>query len=368
MKICHFTSVHSENDTRVFHRMCKSLAARGHEVSLVVTGAESRIDGGVRIVGDVPRPKSRWRRLTVTAWQVMRAADAQRADVYHFHDPELLPFAVWLRLKGRRVIYDAHEDYVEDLRERPYMLRFGRNAFLAVVDFVERFCARRMSGVIGATDYIAQKFAADGNVAVAIRNFPRTDELWTAQPTRQVAERRFGYVGNIMRTRGITEMIDACELAGVTLMLAGNFETEDLHAGAVAQPGWKRVVELGHQGRKELPPMLGNCLAGLVLFHPEKNWIVSGPLKLFEYMSAGLPVLASNFPLWKQIVEGNHCGICVDPLDVGAIAAALRWICDNPEEARAMGERGRQAIREQFNWEREVGELERFYEKMAAGK
>jgi len=365
MKICHFSSAHPANDTRVFHRMCKSLAARGHDVTLVITGSPDRIDGGVRVVGHIPRPESRWRRVTITAWRVMRLADSLGAEVYQFHDPELLPWVLWMRLKGRRVIYDAHEDYIEDLRERPYLPSFGRNTLIALVDRIERFCTRRISGVTGATDYITEKFAANGVDAVAIRNFPFVDELWSADATHPSAERRFAYVGNIMRTRGITEMVEACRLADVTLMLAGTFETDELRAGAVAQPGWNKVVELGHLSRKELPPMLAGCVAGLVLFHPEKNWIVSGPLKLFEYMSAGLPVLVSNFPLWKQVVEGNRCGICVDPLDVNAISAALRWFCDNPAEARAMGERGRAAIRNKFNWEREVEALEAFYAKMA---
>ncbi len=364
MKICQFSSAHPDNDTRVFHRQCKTLAARGHEVTLVLAGSRQRTEGGVRILC-VPRTRtSRWWRIAITAPAVMRLAGKQPADVYHFHDPELLPWALWLRLKGKCVVYDAHEDYVEDLRERPYMPRFGRGALIALASFVERASARRMSGVIGATDFITQKFAADGNAALAVHNFPRADELWIDGP-RAPDERRVAYVGNIMRSRGIMEMLEACRLAGTTLMLAGLFETQELHARARAQPGWSQVLELGHLSRDALPGMLRGCVAGLVLFHPDKNWIVSEPLKLFEYMSAGLPVIVSNFELWRRIVETERCGLCVDPRDPGAIAEALRWICAHPGEAREMGERGRRAIRERFNWDREVTALEAFYAKLA---
>jgi len=90
-------------------------------------------------------------------------------------------------------------------------------------------------------------------------------------------------------------------------------------------------------------------MAGLVLYHPVPNHTDAQPNKLFEYMSAGIPVISSNFPLWKEIVEGHQCGICVDPLKPDEIAKAIQWILDNPEKAKKMGENGRRAVEEKYN-------------------
>lgn len=80
-------------------------------------------------------------------------------------------------------------------------------------------------------------------------------------------------------------------------------------------------------------------------------------------MSAGIPVIASDFPLWKEIVEGSGCGLLVNPLDPEAIAEAIKWLLENPEKAETMGKRGRKAIEECYNWDKESVKLISFYRK-----
>ncbi|MBD3768073.1 MAG: glycosyltransferase, partial [Gammaproteobacteria bacterium] len=89
---------------------------------------------------------------------------------------------------------------------------------------------------------------------------------------------------------------------------------------------------------------------GLVTFLPAPNHIDAQPNKMFEYMSAGLPIITSIFPLWREIVEGNQCGLCVDPLDPQAIGEAIQYLIDNPVEAEQMGKNGRQAVEQKYNW------------------
>jgi hypothetical protein len=74
------------------------------------------------------------------------------------------------------------------------------------------------------------------------------------------------------------------------------------------------------------------------------------PTKLFEYMAARVPVVASDFPLYRAIVEGAGCGIVVDPTSPHAIAEAVRYLLDHPEDAQAMADRGRAAMLERYNW------------------
>jgi glycosyltransferase involved in cell wall biosynthesis len=85
---------------------------------------------------------------------------------------------------------------------------------------------------------------------------------------------------------------------------------------------------------------------------------------MFEYMSASLPLITSNFPFWKEIVEGNNCGICVNPLNPQEIADAIKYIINNPKEAEKMGKNGRDAVEKKYNWTIEEIKLFKVYESI----
>jgi glycosyltransferase involved in cell wall biosynthesis len=107
--------------------------------------------------------------------------------------------------------------------------------------------------------------------------------------------------------------------------------------------------------------------AGVALLHPRPNHMDAiRSNKLFEYMAAGLPVIASDLPTWREIVLGAGCGLVVDPGDHRAIAEAIQHLLTNPDEAAAMGQRGRSAVRERFNWEGEAGRLLSVYGELQA--
>jgi glycosyltransferase involved in cell wall biosynthesis len=169
-------------------------------------------------------------------------------------------------------------------------------------------------------------------------------------------------VGGITRTRGAHEMLRALVLVpGVRLLLCGKFEDAALEAEMRAAPGWPQVDYLGHVGREQVREVLAASFAGLVTLQPMPSYLDSLPIKMFEYMSAELPVIASGFPLWRGIVEAHGCGICVDPLDPAAIADAIRALRDSPERVRAMGAAGQRAVRQVFNWPQAERELLAFY-------
>jgi len=109
---------------------------------------------------------------------------------------------------------------------------------------------------------------------------------------------------------------------------------------------------------------MGQSRCGLVVMHDTPSHREALPVKLFEYMSAGLPVIASSIPKWQSIVEEHRCGLVVDPLDIDEIAAAIEWIFEHPEEAEAMGERGREAVEDQFQWSSQGEKLISFYDKI----
>src|SRR5580704_6176866 len=100
MRVVHLTSVRGPRDMRVFYKECRSLVRAGYAVTLIAPGTEEQLVDGVSIHA-VPRLKSRLFRMTLTAWRVYQKALRQAADVYHFHDPELVPLGLLLRLRGK---------------------------------------------------------------------------------------------------------------------------------------------------------------------------------------------------------------------------------------------------------------------------
>jgi glycosyltransferase involved in cell wall biosynthesis len=165
--------------------------------------------------------------------------------------------------------------------------------------------------------------------------------------------------------RGIREVVQAFGFlhSAARLNLAGNFSEQEVEAEVKSYPGWARVNELGFVDRSGVRDVLGRSVAGLVTFLPLPNHIDAQPNKMFEYMSSGVPVISSNFLLWCEIVKGNKCGLCVDPLDPKAIASAIDYLVQNSDVACRMGENGRQAVVRKYNWSIEERKLLNFYEK-----
>jgi glycosyltransferase involved in cell wall biosynthesis len=339
----------------------------GYRTSLVVAdGRGEEIKDGIEVI-DVGNARGRLGRMTVAANRVYRAAKHSDAAICHFHDPELLPFGATLRRAGKIVVYDAHEDLGEDVRTKDYLPALLRYPIARAADFVERIAGGKLSAIVGATPGIAAKFQRYGYRSAEINNFPWSHELRLQDsPPMQERALEFVYVGGISVDRGLIKILKALALLeGPGLLnIAGSFSLEREQAVAEASPGWDRVRFLGQLGREDVAHLLGATRAGLVLFQPLANNVTGRPNKLFEYMSAALPVIASDYPGWREIVDSCGCGLLVDPQSPEAIAEAMQWILDHPAESQAMGERGRQAILTRYNWEAEAKKLIDLYEQL----
>jgi glycosyltransferase involved in cell wall biosynthesis len=168
-----------------------------------------------------------------------------------------------------------------------------------------------------------------------------------------------------MRTRGLLQMVRAVALVpGLRLVLCGRFEDAALEAAVRAEPGWGRVQWLGQVGREPVREVMACASAGLVTLLPMPSYLDALPIKMFEYMSAGLPVVASDFPLWRGIVQRHRCGVVVDPADPAAIAAAIGSILDDPARAQAMGDAGRAAVLTAYRWPVAERELLALYDRL----
>ncbi len=357
--------MHRADDARIFGKECRSLAAAGYETYLVVAGEVDREVDSVRI-RSVPLPGGgRLARISLATLRVFRAARALRAGLYHVHDPELLPIAVLLRLGGATVVYDAHEDLPRDLESKDWIPPTLRGGLAVVVDRVELILARRMSAVVTATPTICDRFASAGCSALAVCNYPIVGEFVRGPQADFGRDSRpdVGYVGGISAIRGSRVMVEAAGIAGIGLSLAGRISEGERQALGFMQ-NWSNVRFLGHLSRRGVAEMLGECFAGLVVLQPTRAYRESLPIKLFEYMAAGIPVIASDFVPWRRLVEDAGCGICVDPTDPAAVAAAIRELDADRPRAREMGLRGRDAFQARFNWSSEEAKLLELYRSL----
>lgn len=367
-RVAHLTSVHPVDDARILTKECGSLAAAGYEVYLIAPGKERELAAGVHLV-PVAMPRGRLERATRTAWSVFRATMRTRATVCHFHDPELIPIGILLKLAGRRVIYDVHEDLPRQIRDKVWIHPILRAPMAGLASMAEFVAGQIFDAIVTVTPTIAARFPRSSTVMV--RNLPILDELVPTVRTRTYRERALVavYVGGIAATRGARQLVAAMDLVGrrsaARLVLAGRFQPEGLEGELSRRPGWDHVDVVGWLGRTAVAELLGTARIGLVTLLPTSSYRDSYPTKLFEYMAAGLPVIASDFPLWRGIVETAGCGLLVDPTDPAAIAAAIERLLDDPAEAEAMGLRGQRAIIQHYSWEAERAVLLDLYARLA---
>jgi glycosyltransferase involved in cell wall biosynthesis len=364
-RIAHLTSAHPRHDTRIFIKQCQKLAQHGYEVALVVAdGLGNANEAGVRII-DAGRIAGRLQRMLRTTRRVLEEARRLDATVYHLHDPELIPAGLQLKRMGKKVIFDAHEDVPVQLLSKPYLNRPLRQLASRAFSAYQAYACRQFDGIVAATPFIADKFRKINPRTVDVNNYPLASEF-DAGAAWDNKGRDVCYVGSISAVRGIRELVRACALmrSGAQLSLAGQFSEPELEAEVRGYHGWHKVRSLGQQDRAGVRRVMARAMAGLVTLHPEPNYLDALPVKMFEYMAAGIPVIASDFPLWRRIVVGSGCGVCVDPMDPAAIAAAVDHLVTHPELARAMGENGRRAILETYNWPTESAKLIDFYDDL----
>jgi glycosyltransferase involved in cell wall biosynthesis len=363
MKICHLTSVHDHDDIRIFLKECRSLAEAGYEVHYVVPGAVEGVVDGVYLHGVTKGDGNRFMRMTKTVDIVYKKGLEIDAEIYHFHDPELIPIGLKLKKRGKKVIYDIHEDVPRAILSKHWISLPIRKQTAIVFEAFENYSSKKFDFLTTATPFITKRFKRVNNNTVTINNYPLLNELMevdTETPERK--SNSVCYVGVIGALRGAHYVIEAANSINGTIEFAGPLSSAEIedHMNSI-----KNVNYLGTISRKEVKDLLSKSVAGLVTFLPEPNAIDSQPNKMFEYMSAGIPVICSDFPLWREIVEKNNCGICVNPENPKAIAEAINFLFENQDKAEEMGRNGRKVVETELNWEAESSKLLDIYKSFS---
>lgn len=365
MHIVHLTSAHPRYDIRIFLKECRSLV-KEHKVSFVVTdGKGDETKEGVYIY-DVGSSKNRIHRVLKTVFSVYKKAVELDADAYHLHDPDLLLISNKLKNKGKIVVFDSHEDFSAEVSSKSYLNPMIAKFMPFLITVYENYFLKKLDMVVAATPFIRDKLKKINANSIDINNYAMLSEFYSEVIPFEQKKQVACYVGDLVKIRGIKEIVNAAFFCkkkdqGKIITIVGKFSEPELLDVVKKSSGYSCVNFVGQLSRSDVKNVLKESMIGLINFLPAPNHVASSPNKMYEYMSAGIPIIASNFPLWKEIIEGNRCGICVDPRSPEEIAKAIDYLLSNPDVSEEMGRNGRLAVESKYNWENESKKLLEIY-------
>ncbi len=368
IKVCHITSVHRWDDSRIFHKECCSVAAAGYDTTLLVANGIDDCVNGVKIVNVPIENKGRLQRIAFAGKQILKKALELKADIYHLHDPELLRIAVKLKKQtGAKVVYDSHEDLPKQILDKAWIPSYLRKSISTLANRFEMKITSKIDGVISVTEAICDRFMLVNKNVAFVANYPKLDEISLLSSDEKVlkVENSICYVGGLFPKRGIKELVIALNKTNATLFLAGTFSDKEFEEEVKSIDGWKQVKFLGYLDREGIIKVLQKAQIGMVTLHPTQSYQESLPIKMFEYMLAKLPVISSDFEFWKPLLEGNHCGMMVDPLDTDAIAEKINFLLSKPELREKFGENGYQAVISKYSWDSQAEKLLELYKSIS---
>lgn len=365
IKVCHLTSAHDSSDVRIFHKECAFLAREEDLDVYLVAPGESRSEKNVTVIGVGEKPGSRIKRMFTFTKKVYEAAVNVDADVYHFHDPELLGTGLKLKRLGKKVVFDSHEYTVEQIKIKTYIPKLARNIIAKVFHMYESSVCRKIDAVIFPCG-INGKHPFEGRAqrTLYIDNFPILEEFSvTAKEDRKYD---VCHIGSLDAPRGIPQLLEAVKIAGCNLALGGNFPTEEYHKDLAERGLLENVDYRGFCNRQTVVEIYSDSKVGASTILPLGQYTMGDnmPTKVYEFMAMGIPVIISNFRYPTQLLKEYEFGIAIDPEDPESIAAGISTLLGDDELRERMGREGRRAVEEVFNWESEIRKIVSLYKEI----
>ncbi len=364
-RVVHLTTAHDPRDPRIFHKQLQTLRDAGFDARFVAPHAQDEVRCGIPITA-LPQGRGYLHRLQLQR-PAYHAARALRADLYHIHDPELIPVAYALkRSTGACVVYDMHENY-----------RAAKGPLLGgALRALERWCFRWVDHVVAANAGHRRIPQASGAPETLVANYfkPPEEELPVRKPPLADGL-RLVYTGVMAEERGLLSLVDLAarfraarpcwrlDLAGVCYRKGDRRRAEAQireqgAAPALRRTGWDEYVPW--------PVLAEACAAahvGLVLWMPTPHNRERLPTKFYEYLHYGLPILCSDLPLWRAFVEEHGCGAVVPPADAEAAFCILQRWADDPAAYEKLAAAARRAA-PAYRWEEMGRRLVRLYEEL----
>ena len=352
---------HNPFDTRIFHKEAKSLFHAGFTVSIIAPADKDEVREGIGIFS-VPVYRKGLKKLITLPWLIYKRALKQPKDSwFQIHDSEVLWIGILLKLRGRKVIYDAHEDTPLQIAYQHWIPKILRKPYAGLYFLIEKLCGFMFDGIIVAEPVIAKYFPV--SKTILIRNFP-VAEPFVKHPENEYINRNMVlvYVGLLSKVRGMIKMAEGASIAKKQIefefVIGGSFSPSSLQQEVLDN---YPVKFLSWVPFEKLVDLLFESRIGIIVPNPVPRYKTNYPVKLFEYMAASLPVIASKYGEAAEFVKEAGAGLLVDPMNPQEIADAIVWLLRNPAEAEAMGKQGRKKILESWNWENESRLLIDFY-------
>ena len=369
-KVCHMTTVHPRYDARILKKECVSLAKHGYDVTLLVADNKpiESVDG-VKIVSIEFDAKNHMDRILHSSKIMLKKACEINADIYHFHDPELITVGLALIKKGKKVIYDSHEDTPSDIKNKYWIPKYCRWVIAFLFALYEKYAVRKFSAVITVTPSIVRRFVKDNKNTFMVTNYPLLTTTDNNVNEHAITHRHVCFTGVVSPFWSHDIILNALKDTDIKYVLAGKIVNNYLNVLQQTE-GSNNLRYIGLVPFEKVHSIHSNSIAGMALLEPatnDKNY--EGTLrnqKLFEYMNSGIPVICSNFSLWKDIVEGANCGICVDYDNPLQIKEAVLFLANNPDKALKMGQHGKMAVLQKYNWRTQEEKLLDIYKLLTS--
>lgn len=365
--ICHISTAHHPTDDRIFYKECISLRKYGFEVYFIVPSANEESVGDITIV-PLPIFKNRFKRIILGTYKTYQLAKRIDADIYHFHDPELIPLGLKLKLSGKKVIYDVHELVYHQIENKKWLGKMVTIIQWIYLQFEKR-AVKKLDGIIlaedGYKDYFHSRYLIYKPKFQVIRNYSILSMIDLTVPINLKDYRqKMIYMGGLSKVRGIKEIIQALELINnpPVFLLFGRWEDPGYQSECMNLAGWKHVNYLGFRKLEEIYPYLKVSDLTIAMLYPIKNYLTSLPVKAFEYMAMGKPMVLSDFPYWKEIF--GNCAYFANPHNPSDIAEKIQVLLSNKSLRKELGENGRKAVEEKYSWESEEKNLFDLYNRV----
>jgi glycosyltransferase involved in cell wall biosynthesis len=371
MKVVHIATAHLPFDTRIFHKEARSLSAAGHDVTVVVHHDGDTSEHGVDVAG-LGEYDSRRERMS-NVWRAFRRAKELSADVYHFHDPELLPVGLLLKLTtDAKVVYDIHEDFDNQIQFKEWIPAPLRPIIANTIVPVQSLFAHAFDGLVAANEWIAADFERRGHDVTVVGNFPIIEDAdITYLPNERDHEYVLSFVGNIDETHGLLDMLEV-----VSRLRSRGYDVGIWVIGPIDEPLRERATQyieresldphvrlFGRIDYTEIFSYLHTSDVGMMLVDPDlyEHGLSN---KMFEYMYSEIPVVAHATTSTRKYIP-EECGVHVDETDTETQTEAVASLLDLSQAERDdMGARARRHVVENCTWENEAEKLLELYESL----
>ena len=335
----------------VLYRQCQTLLKNGHNVKIIAWDRTNKrpknenIDGievqnvGVKCsYGDLAH-------LLVKIFsyysQVFRMVLKEKFDVMHCHDIQTIPIGLFIgKLLGKKVIYDVHDFYFDSESLLNNMLKAIDSFFASKADFITV-----------PSDYFSKYYMRINNNVSVIFNVPEKDLFVPIKTSPQESAFTISYFGSVRWDKQLVDMIKVTsELDGVEVFIGG---------GGIKMKEIKKIAKKYRHVKVEGYVPYNNLVKRywqsdcIYVVYPPTNQAIkySVPMKIFEAMACGIPVIANSEGYTGTFVKGNNVGRCIDEGDLQQIRKAIISLRDDPSLREKLGENGRKLIEEVYNWE-----------------